>query len=56
MPIIKRLTNDDESAEPVIERLALEGLTSGEPIAADRHYWSAKHRSLDERLRNAGAM
>ena len=51
---IERLVKADQSAEEEIERLALEGLNSGEPIKPGPGYWEAKHRRLDERLEKTG--
>ena len=39
----------DQAAEQELEALALEGLSSGQPIEAGPQYWQEKHRRLDER-------
>jgi hypothetical protein len=52
---IERLVNADQSAEEELERLALEGLNSGDPIEVGPGYWEEKHRRLDERLKRTGA-
>lgn len=46
---VERLLRIDEQAEEQLERLALEGLRSGEPIEITGEYWEEKHRRLDER-------
>jgi hypothetical protein len=51
---IERLVNADQSAEEELERLALEGLNSGDPIEVGPGYWEEKHRRLDERLKRTG--
>jgi hypothetical protein len=38
-----------------LERLALEGLNSGEPIEAGPGYWQEKHRRLEEHLKRTDA-
>lgn len=52
---IERIALDDQSAAADLERLALEGLHSGDPIAIVPSYWEEKHRILEERLKAAGA-
>jgi hypothetical protein len=52
---LERLLRADQQAGDEIEILAIEGLTSGEPIEAGPHYWEEKHRRLDERLKKTGA-
>jgi len=47
---VERLVNAEQSAEDELERLAIEGLNSGEPIEAGPGYWEQKHRRLDQRL------
>jgi hypothetical protein len=49
---LERLIIADERAEQDLTTLALEGLASGEPLDVSADYWQAKHRRLDERLRN----
>jgi hypothetical protein len=39
---LERIAADDEKAEQELERLALEGLNSGEAVIGDEAYWSAK--------------
>jgi hypothetical protein len=48
---IERLVNADQSAEEELERLALDGLNSGEPIEVGPGYWEERHRRLDQRLK-----
>ncbi|MBS1827101.1 MAG: hypothetical protein JST93_17415 [Acidobacteria bacterium] len=43
---IERIARDEEAAEDDIERLALEGLDSGEGIVADDRYWAEKRQRL----------
>jgi hypothetical protein len=47
---VERLVNAEQAAEDELERLAIEGLTSGEPIKVGSGYWDQKHRRLDDRL------
>jgi hypothetical protein len=47
---VERLVNADQSAQDELERLAADGLKSGEPIEVGPGYWEQKHRRLDERL------
>ena len=49
---LERLVSVEQSARDELEALALEGLNSGPPIEAGPGYWEAKHRRLDEHLRN----
>jgi hypothetical protein len=49
---LERLIGADERAEQELTALALEGFESGEPLEVTAEYWPAKHRLLDERLRN----
>jgi hypothetical protein len=51
---VERLVKAEQSAEDELEGLALEGITSGEPIEAGPGYWEEKHRHLDERLKKTG--
>jgi hypothetical protein len=46
---IERIARDDQQAEQELEALALAGLTSGESIRVDEHYWAEKRRRLIER-------
>jgi hypothetical protein len=48
---VERLVNADQSAEEELASLAMEGLNSGDPIEIGSDYWEAKHRKLDERLK-----
>ena len=48
---VERLVNADQSAEEELESLALEGLSSGGPIAIPHGYWEDKHRRLDDHLK-----
>ena len=48
---IERLVCADETAEEELTTLALEGLRSGEALKVDGNYWEAKHRRLDDRLK-----
>jgi hypothetical protein len=50
---IQRLLDADASAADELENLALEGLSSGEPIEAGPGYWEEKHRRLDASLKRA---
>jgi hypothetical protein len=52
---IERIARDDQQAEEELEELALEGLNSGESVAADEAYWEEKRRRLIERHGNMGA-
>ena len=47
---IERLVDEDQSTLDELERLALDGLNSGEPIESGPGYWEQKHRRLEERL------
>lgn len=51
---VERLVSADHTAEENLESLAVEGLTSGEPIEVGPGYWGNKHRSVDERLKRTG--
>jgi len=51
---IERIARDDQVAEEDLEALALEGLTSGDPIEVSPGYWEEKHRRLEERLKKTG--
>jgi len=50
----ERLLRSDEQADEELERLALEGLNSGEPIEINSGYWEEQHRRLDQRLKKTG--
>ncbi len=47
---LERLLRADQDAVDELERLAVEGLKSGDPIEVGPTYWEQKHRGLDERL------
>jgi hypothetical protein len=47
---LSRLLQADQDALDEIERLATEGLNSGNPIEVAPSYWEEKHRRLDERI------
>ena len=49
---IERLVDADQLATEELESLALEGLSSGEPIEIGPGYWEEKHRRLDDRLKS----
>jgi hypothetical protein len=51
---VERMVRAEQQAEDTLEALALEGLDSGEPMEIGPGYWEAKHRRLDERLKNPG--
>ncbi len=51
---LERLLLSDEAAHDELEKLALEGLESGEPIVPDERYWESKHRLLDQQLKKTG--
>jgi len=51
---VERIARDDEQAEQELEMLALQGINSGESIAADGKYWEQKRRRLIERLPKTG--
>ena len=48
---VERLLRSDEQADEELERLALEGLNSGDPIEITSEYWEEQHRRLDQRLK-----
>ena len=52
---IERLVDSDRSVEEELEGLALQALSSGEPIQAGPGYWEERHRLLDERLKKSSA-
>ena len=47
---IERIFRDTQSAEQELEALALEGLTSGDPIEPGPSYWAEKHQLLEKRF------
>ncbi|HLH32438.1 MAG TPA: hypothetical protein VKY31_14635 [Terriglobia bacterium] len=49
---LERLIAAEERAEQELTALAMEGIQSGEPFEATPEYWQAKHRRLDDRLKN----
>jgi hypothetical protein len=51
---VERLVRADQSAEEELESLAVEGLSSGDPIPGGLGYWEEKHRRLEDRLRMTG--
>jgi hypothetical protein len=51
---IERIARNDEAADEELEALAIEGLTSGEPIDADERYWQNKRERLADRQRKSG--
>ena len=51
---VERLMQPERQAEEDIERLALEGFDSGNPIQVGPEYWEEKHRRLEERLKMTG--
>jgi len=52
---VERLVTADQAAQEEIESLAMEGLSSGDPIEIGPRYWEEKHRELNDRLTNADA-
>lgn len=52
---LERIASDDQAAEDELEALAIEGLHSGESIAADSAYWATKRQRLIDRHRKTGA-
>ena len=51
---VERLLRSEEQADEELERLALEGLNSGEPIEITSGYWEEQHRRLEQRLKKPG--
>jgi antitoxin ParD1/3/4 len=51
---VERLLRSEEQADEELERLALEGLNSGEPIKITSGYWEEQHRRLEQRLKKPG--
>jgi uncharacterized protein YoaH (UPF0181 family) len=51
---LRELIREDKKrrAEEGLEALLAEGLSSGEPLKADRKYWAEKHGKLFEPRRN----
>jgi antitoxin ParD1/3/4 len=54
---VRELIREDQKrrAEEKLEASLAEGLSSGEPVKADRKYWAEKHRKLAERHRKSTA-
>ena len=52
---LERLVRADQQGADELEALAIQGLGSGESIAAGPTYWQEKHRRLDERLKKSEA-
>ncbi|HXM46202.1 MAG TPA: hypothetical protein VN924_33525 [Bryobacteraceae bacterium] len=52
---VERIARDDEAAEEELEALAIEGLSSGQPIKGSKSYWDEKRRRIVDRSRNTGA-
>ena len=50
---IEELFRSRQSAMEELESLALEGLNSGEPIEVGSGFWEAKHRRLEEKLKQS---
>ncbi|HKE33154.1 MAG TPA: hypothetical protein VKD65_15590 [Candidatus Angelobacter sp.] len=48
---LELLVRTDQEAVEELEALAIEGLSSGDPIESGPDYWEEKHRRLDERLK-----
>jgi hypothetical protein len=51
---VERVVRTEEQADEELERLALKGLNSGEPIETPSTYWEEQHRRLDQRLKKTG--
>ncbi len=51
---LEKLISDIDRADEELEALALEGFSSGQPIAIDANYWEEKHRRLDRELKKTG--
>jgi predicted DNA-binding protein len=47
---VERALHADLESDQDIEKLAVEGFRSGEPIEAGPEYWAKRHRRLDEGL------
>ena len=43
---VERIARDDEQAEAELEKLALEGLNSGESLPVNEKYWAEKRERL----------
>jgi len=54
---VRELIREDQKRRAVemLEALLAEGLSSGEPLKADRKYWAEKRRKLSERDRKSTA-
>jgi antitoxin ParD1/3/4 len=54
---VRELIREDQKRRAVemLEALLAEGLSSGEPVKADRKYWAEKRRKLSERDRKSTA-
>lgn len=54
---VRELIREDQKRRAVemLEALLAEGLSSGEPVKADRKYWAEKRRKLSERHRKSTA-
>ncbi len=46
---LERIAADDEQAERELERLALDGLHSGDAVVGDDAYWAAKFQRVKDR-------
>ena len=51
---VERLIWVDEATNDRLVELALEGIESGEPIAADPAFWEERRRALEKRLHKMG--
>jgi uncharacterized protein YoaH (UPF0181 family) len=47
---LERLVRADQQAAEELEKLAMEGIASGELIEVGPGYWEEKHGRLDEKL------
>jgi antitoxin ParD1/3/4 len=54
---VRELIREDQKRRAVemLEALLAEGLSSGEPVKANRKYWAEKRRKLSERDRKSTA-
>jgi hypothetical protein len=50
--LLDALLRADEEAQAELERLADDGIDSGEPIEIGPGYWEEKHRRLEARLKS----
>jgi len=48
---VERLVTDEQNAEKELERLALEGLESGEMVEVGPAFWEERHRKLTATLK-----